>query len=164
MAVARRLSEVSWVRVLLPVKPLMTVLLNGPHMIRSTSPPWLNVFWISDLTSASVRARTVPSVAVPLVVPATPPVPRAPLVEYQPHSERSWRAVVEPPETAAWLPVSTVSTSRFSSLVRLTSWYTISRSRPALLTASWVPETIASLRLIWQRLFRRVVADTDDHV
>src|SRR5258708_39994344 len=110
------LSEVSCVRVLLPVKAEITVLLNGPDIKRSGSPPCVHAAWICDLTSDSVRARCVPSVAAVEVEPLAPPTPRATLVAYQPQSGRSWRGVGRLPVTGTWLLVGVNSMSRGSPL------------------------------------------------
>jgi len=52
------------------------------------------------------------------------------------------------------------SMSLFSSLDFLATWYASSEVLPALFTTSWVLDTITSLRLIWQTLDSRVVAET----
>src|SRR5947209_2501997 len=102
------LSLVSCVRVALPLKVLMMVLLNGPLISRSGLPPCAHAAWIIDLTRLSLSARWVPeSVAAVVVVPFAPPAPRATFVAYQPQSGRSCRGTDEDPAAGAWLPVRT---------------------------------------------------------
>src|SRR5689334_14242041 len=100
---------------------------------------------------ASVKVRWVPSVAAAELEPFAPPTPREALVVIQPHTGRSWGAVDELPVTGAWLESRTNSMSRASSLRLFAIWRTISLLRPALSTASWVPETMTSLREICVR-------------
>jgi hypothetical protein len=66
-------------------------------------------------------------------------------------------AVVEP-EVVPELPVSAFSRSRLISFERFWSWYAISDRRPALFTASVVPDTLAVFFRICVRLPGRVVA------
>ena len=68
-------------------------------------------------------------------------------------------AVVEP-EVVPLLPVSAFSRSRFISFARFCIWYAISDRRPALLTASVVPETDTTFLRICTRLPGRVVPVT----
>ena len=113
---------------------------------------------MTDFRMVSVNARGVPSVGAAFGKPSVEPdrvgfapvAPRFVFVRRNDSKPADWRAVVELPPTAAWFRTSANSTSSFSSAARCESWYASSALRPALLTASRVPDTSTLFVAIWQ--------------
>ena len=109
-----------------PVKLENACLLKPPTMIMSGLPPAFQIDCSTVLRFASVNARCVPSIRVPVPSAAEGSEPVAPfdvLLLIQDSTEAVLRAVVSLPVTLAWLvPTRIASMSRLSSRPLSISW------------------------------------------
>ena len=110
---------------------------------------------MADFTCASWNETGVvpsvrPEVGMFVYTGSAPPASKTVLVFRKAWNEPVLRGVLVLPALAPWLePTRMASWSRFSSAARLANWYASSDFRPALSTASSVPEMMTVLRLIW---------------